>query len=82
MKLATLLLLLGSISGDARAAESLARWVPFPADWKGAAITDGSATLTGDKWASLRAPQEFATAQISACITIAEAAKSVKPSSK
>ena len=64
------------LCGQAFGAESLTQWTPHPADWKGAVITDGSATLTGDKWASLRAPKEFATAQISATVTIAEATKS------
>lgn len=60
----------------ASAAESLTTWAPHPADWKGASITGDTATLTGDKWASLRAPKEFANPHLSARITIIEAAKS------
>jgi len=58
------------------AAESLTTWSPHPADWKGATITGNTATLTGDKWVSLRAPKSFENPHLSARITITEATKS------
>ena len=62
----------------APAAESLTTWSPHPADWKGASITGDTATLTGDKWASLRAPKEFSDVHVSATVTITEPAKTTR----
>lgn len=58
--------------------ESLSQWTAHPTDWKGAAITSTSATLTGDKWASLRAPKEFADVHLAATVTITEPAKTTR----
>ncbi len=60
------------------AAESLSQWTAHPADWKGAVVTGGTATLSGDKWSSLRAPKEFADVHISATVTITEPAKTTR----
>jgi hypothetical protein len=59
-------------------AESLNQWTAHPADWKGAAIAGDSATLTGDKWCSLRAPKELADVHIAAIVTITEPAKTTR----
>ena len=75
MKSANLLFLLGALAVDAWAAEPLTDWTLTPADWKGAVVTDGAATLSGEKWSSLRSPKEFRDAQLSATVTIAEPAK-------
>ena len=64
------------LCGQSFGAESLTKWAPHPAEWKGAAITGDSATLTGDKWASLRAPKEFANPHVSASLTITAPTKS------
>ncbi|NBV20390.1 MAG: LamG domain-containing protein [Proteobacteria bacterium] len=77
MKAAALLCLLTACL-SATAAESLTAWVPIPADWKGAVVTDTTATLTGDKWSSLRATKEFTDVQVAAIITIAEPAKTTR----
>lgn len=45
------------------------------ADWKGAATADGKVTMTADKWSFLIAPDEQVHVELSANITIAEAAK-------
>lgn len=52
------------------------RLTPHPAAWKGATLAGSTATLTAEKWSSLRSPTDFADAQISATVTITEAAKS------
>lgn len=56
-------------------AELLSQWSVHPVDWKGASITGGTATLTGDKWASLHAPKEITEVHVSATVTISEPAK-------
>lgn len=71
-------LLFLSLPVTARAAELLSTGIPHPADWRGAPVTDTSATLSGDKWSSLRAPKEFAEVHISATVTIMEPAKSTR----
>ena len=58
-----------------RAAESLTRWSLVPADLKGASVTEGSAKLSGEKWSYLFSPNEQASAEVSASLTIMEAAK-------
>lgn len=58
-----------------RAAESLTKWSPVPADWKGASVTEGSAKLSGEKWSYLLSPNAQPDVEISASFTIAEAAK-------
>jgi len=73
LALAALLIVLG----NAHAAEPLAQWNAVPADGKGVTFAEQTATLTGDKWSSLRAPKEFANVQISAIVTVVEAAKAV-----
>ena len=65
------LLLMASVSH----AQELAKWSPSPAEWKGASVTDGTGTLTADKWSYLVAPEEHAQAELSATVTIAEPAK-------
>jgi len=74
MKTGLLVCLLASAL-SAIGAESLSEWTAHPTDWKGAAITGTSATLTGDKWPSLRAPKEFADVHLAATVTILEPAK-------
>ena len=56
-------------------AESLATWTLAPADWKGAAVSDTSTTLAGDKWSHLRAPRAFANVTVHASVTLTEPAK-------
>ena len=60
------------------AAEPFAQWIAHPADWKGAIISGGAATLTGDKWASLRAPKEFANVHVAATVTVTEPARTTR----
>mgnify|MGYP003337890379 FL=1 len=60
---------------ETRAVESLTKWSPVPVDWKGASVTEGSAKLTGEKWSYLFSPNEQANAEVSASLTITEAAK-------
>lgn len=75
---AGLLLCLLAATLPAFGAESLSQWTAHPADWKGATISGNSATLTGDKWSSLRAPKELADVHIAATVTIAEPAKTTR----
>lgn len=77
MKVGLLVSLLASAL-SAFGAASLSQWTAHPTDWKGAAITGTSATLTGDKWASLRAPKELANVQFAATVTILEPAKTMR----
>ncbi len=56
-------------------AQEIAKWSARPVDWKGAAIADGQATMTADKWSFLIAPDEHAHVELSANVTIAEEAK-------
>lgn len=67
--------LLLALSCPTRAAESLTKWSPVPADWKGVSVTEGSAKLSGEKWSYLFSPNEQANAEVSASLTITEAAK-------
>ena len=60
---------------ETRAVESLTKWSPVPVDWKGASVTEGSAKLTGEKWSYLFSPDEQENAEVSASLTITEAAK-------
>ena len=71
----TLTALLLALPCPTRAAESLARWSPVPVDLKGASVTEASAKLSGEKWSYLFSPNEHANAEVSASLTITEAAK-------
>ncbi|GDY22062.1 hypothetical protein LBMAG56_34090 [Verrucomicrobiota bacterium] len=73
--LAALLLFVTLALAQSPAAD-LTAWTPHPAAWKGATLAGSTATLTAEKWSSLRSPTDFADAQISATVTITEAAKS------
>ena len=67
-------LLLGLLAGPSHAQE-LSRWKAMPATWKGATVADGKATLSSEKWSYLVAPDEMQQVEVSANITILEAAK-------
>ena len=54
---------------------ALEKWAALPADWKGAVVADGTATLTAEKWSHLRSPVEYADPAFSATVTIVEPAK-------
>ena len=56
-------------------AQDLAKWTVQPADWKGANFKDGNAYLTAQGWSFLRSPEDYTHADLSATVTIAEAAK-------
>jgi hypothetical protein len=78
MKSALALLLLGGTAlapDTANATEPLTRWLSKPADWKGAAAQETSATLSGEKWSYLHSPEERADVEVSASLTITEPAK-------
>jgi hypothetical protein len=59
-------------------AQELSRWTPQPTDWKGATIADGKATLTADKWSFLVTPDEHTQVELTANVTIVEAAKQLR----
>ena len=78
MKSALALLLLGGIAlapDTANATELLTKWLPTPADWKGAAAEETGATLSGEKWSYLHSPEERTDVEVSASLTITEPAK-------
>ena len=56
-------------------AQEIAKWTARPAEWKGAVVTDGKVAMTADKWSFLIAPDEHTHIELSANVTIAEAAK-------
>lgn len=64
--------------GKAHAAEPLTQWNAVPADGKGVIFAGQTVTLTGDKWAGLRAPREWADVHVAATVTIAEPAKTTR----
>jgi hypothetical protein len=53
----------------------LADWTPTPAAWKGAAVKEGIATLTADRWSYLLAPETAADVEVSASLTVREPGK-------
>ena len=53
----------------------LADWTPTPAAWKGAAVKDGTVTLTADRWSYLLAPEKSADVEVSATVTVREPGK-------
>lgn len=53
----------------------LAAWSKEPAAFAGATVADGKATLAGDKWSFLLAPDEQADGELAATVTILEPAK-------
>jgi hypothetical protein len=71
----TCCVLLATLLTSASLAQDLTRWQPLPTDWKGAAVADGSATLTGDKWSFLLSPDGYTAMQCEAEITIEQPAK-------
>ncbi len=64
-----------SFFASVASAQDLSAWSSQPPDWKGASIANGAAILTAEKWSTLCAQEKFADAEISATVTIAEAAK-------
>jgi hypothetical protein len=56
-------------------AQDIAKWTPHPPEWKGATIADGKATMTAEKWSFLRSTEDYTHTELSATITILEAAK-------
>lgn len=63
------------LSASTTHAQELAKWLPRPADWKGATIADGKVAMSSYKWAFLVAPTEYDHVELSASVTISEAAK-------
>src|SRR5262245_6939087 len=61
-------------TGQVSAAE-ISSWTPTPADWKGATVADGKATLSAEKWSFLRSPTEHSHAELTATVVLAEPAK-------
>lgn len=59
-------------------ADDLAKWTARPSDWKGAAVADGKAAMSADKWSYLVAPDELPQVELSANVTIHEAAKQLR----
>ena len=57
---------------------ALAKWLPSPPDWNGVKADAGGATLTGDKWSYLRAPEDTPQVELSATVTIAEPAQTFR----
>jgi hypothetical protein len=55
------------------ATDGLESWTPRPADWTGATVADGKATLTASPWSFLLAPGEHFG--IAATVTVLEPAK-------
>ena len=53
----------------------LAKWQAFPNDGKKIVIADTKATIAGEKWQSLRSPDEYANAELTAKVTILEPSK-------
>jgi hypothetical protein len=60
------------------AAPVFSEWKRFPATWKGASEVEGKATLTADTWSFLVAPVDHAPFEISANVTVLDAAKQVR----
>lgn len=56
-------------------AQDLSAWSSQPPDWKGASIVNGMATLTAEKWSTLRAQEQLTDVEVAATLTIAEPAK-------
>lgn len=59
-------------------ADDFSKWSAWPSDWKGAAVADSKATMTADKWSFLVAPEEHAQVEMTANVTIVEAAKQLR----
>ena len=66
------------LSGTEGSSAELARWKHQPEDWQGATLADSKATLTADKWSYLVAPEEHAQVEVTASVTIVEAAKQLR----
>lgn len=64
-----------SLAAAFAGAEDLKSWTPRPADWAGATVVDGKATLTASPWSFLLAPGEHASTELSATVTVLEPAK-------
>lgn len=56
-------------------AQDLTRWTRQPAEWKGASVAAEVATLSGDKWSFVAAPEEFESVRCEAKVTIEQPAK-------
>lgn len=59
-------------------APDLSLWTARPADWKPAMLAEGKVALTADKWSFLVAPEEHAHVELTADVTIVEAAKQLR----
>ncbi|MCE9532720.1 MAG: hypothetical protein K8T89_16610 [Planctomycetes bacterium] len=64
-----------ALAGSPLSGQDLSQWTPHPSDWKGSAVADGKAPLTSEKWSYLRSPDDYTHVELSANVTIAEAAK-------
>ena len=73
--LAALLAALLSAPSPADPIAPLADWTPAPATWKGAAVKDGTASLTADKWSYLLNTEKAADVEVSASLTVREPGK-------
>ena len=56
-------------------ANDLVDWKPLPEAFKGFSVAKGKALLTSDKWSYLVAPDESSNNEVSATLTINDAAK-------
>lgn len=59
-------------------ADDLSKWTARPSDWKGAAVADGKVAMSAEKWSYLVAPGELPQVEVSANVTIREAAKQLR----
>ncbi|MBM4074310.1 MAG: hypothetical protein FJ267_01540 [Planctomycetes bacterium] len=59
-------------------ASDLSLWTAQPDDWKPAVLAEGKVALTADKWSFLFAPEEHAHVELTANVTIVEAAKQLR----
>ena len=57
------------------AADDFKSWTPRPADWTGATVSDGKATLTASPWSFLLAPGIHDQPELAATVTVLEPAK-------
>ena len=59
-------------------ADELSKWTARPSDWKGATVADGKVVMSAEKWSYLVAPGDLPQVEVSANVTIQEAAKQLR----
>jgi len=72
---AWLALLIGAVGSIAAASEDLTRWQPFPSDFRPTVVSADRVSMDrGHAWGYLRSPEEHTDVEVSATVTVEQAA--------